>query len=579
MPYGEMQLVAYGSQDLYLTGNPSITFFKAAYKRHTNFANEYIRQDFTKSPNFQTQSRTTAKCKIDRNADLINDVYLVYDLPNIFSGPKISYNDEGVPSVPIDGEYFRWVKNLGENIIHKTSIFIDGLLLDEQYGLWLNIWNELIIPKSKRRSYDMMIGNVAMLNNPSNYNGTYNGYYNDPNNGYYNDPKSESYNKPTINAYRLYIPLPFWFCSNPGLAIPLVSLQYNELFIHVEFNQLNDLFTIGKDPVSPSGLFDLDYINNFSSTNNKLANDLITGSPSYSENNLFWKFINNGLQNNSNWGEQTYLEVNYIFLDKDERRKFAQVSLEYLMTQVQMKYYILNNVNEGIKGSTNIINLNLNHPVKELIWVLRKNDVYKRNQWNNYTTSLYDYDYYENNNNFANKFASNKIVSTITGSDNLYTPNYYKKLYYDNYLINGPFNNYYDKNNYYNQNPNISFNQVNNIMYNAKLIFNGNDRFSVMDNNFFNYVQPYKYHTNTPSPGVNVYSFAIYPEDHQPSGTCNMSRISNVQMEIAVRQAMEKNSDTTVNTPTYEGYELYVFGVNYNILRIMGGMGGLVFSN
>ena len=237
--------------------------------------------------------------------------------------------------------------------------------------------------------------------------------------------------EPTINAYRLYIPLPFWFCSNPGLAIPLVSLQYNELFIHVEFNPLNELFTVGKVPVSPNGLFDSDYLTNFYSKiypdyKTLLADEL---KQTHSENNLFWKFINGGLQNNSTWSENTYLEVNYIFLDKDERRKFAQVSLEYLMTQVQTSKFILNNVNEGIKGNTNIINLNLNHPVKELIWVLRKNDVYKRNQWNNYTTSLYDYDFYENNNNFANKFASNEILSSSTGSDNLYTPNYYKKLY------------------------------------------------------------------------------------------------------------------------------------------------------
>ena len=166
MPYGEMQLVAYGSQDLYLTGNPSITFFKAAYKRYTNFANEYIRQDFNTSPSFQTQSRSTAKCKIDRNADLINDIYLVYDLPNIYSSPNTTIKDDDDVTISESDEYFRWVNNLGENIIHKTSIFIDGLLLDEQYGIWLNIWNELIIPKSKRRSYDMMVGNVAMLNNP-----------------------------------------------------------------------------------------------------------------------------------------------------------------------------------------------------------------------------------------------------------------------------------------------------------------------------------------------------------------------------------------------------------------------------
>ena len=536
MPYGEMQLVAYGSQDLYLTGNPSITFFKAVYKRHTNFANEYIRQEFETSPSFQPMTRTIAKCKIDRNADLIGDVYLVYDLPNIYSTPKYktnsaipeTHNDyiEDESTTPASPAYFRWISHLGENIIYKVSMFIDGLLLDEQYGIWMDIWNELTLPKGKRKAYNNMTGNISTLNNPVNYN------------GYYNNQSTRT----SINAYRLYIPLQFWFCNNPGLAIPLVSLQYNELYIHVEFNPLNYLFTVGKEPVSPSGIYDSEYINNFISNENvaemKLLNTELSGKNS--ENNLFWKFINNGISNNGTWAMNTFLEVNYIFLDSDERKKFAQVSQEYLMTQIQTERFLINNLDEGLKGANNTLNLTLNHPVKELIWILRRNDIDKRNQWNNYTTSLYDYDFNDDLNNFGNKFCSNEIY-TVTGTNpNNYTPNFYKKMYYDRYLINNVFDSYNDLNSYYQSNPDTAFNQVNNIMYSAKLIFNGNDRFSTMDNNFFNYVQPYKYHTNTPSSGVNVYSFSISPEEHQPSGTCNMSRITTVQLEVAIRWLEKK---------------------------------------
>ena len=116
-------------------------------------------------------------------------------------------------------------------------------------------------------------------------------------------------------------------------------------------------------------------------------------------------------------------------------------------------------------------------------------------------------------------------------------------------------------------------------MYNAKLMFNGNDRFSSKDNVFFNYLQPFKYHTSTPSPGVNVFSFALNPEDDQPSGTCNMSRIDLVQLEIAIRWLFHKNNESCESVDINEGYELFIFGVNYNIFRILGGMGGLVFSN
>lgn len=590
MPNGEMQLIAYGAQDIYLTGNPSITFFKFMYQRHTNFATEYIRQDFETIPNFNTENRTKAKCKINRNGDLISDIYLVYDLPDIYSGPKMKISHEtGALSFANDDEnadYFRWINNLGENIINTVELLVDGHLIDSQYGIWMNIWNELTIDKSKRKSYDMMIGNNSMLTNPSLYNGPYKGKSSLSSNN------EDVNNKPTINAYRLYIPLPFWFCYNPGLAIPLIALQYNELYVYIEFNQLNDLFTVGNPAVSPEAIFNQDYLNEYGAnyeTNtsgtkpNNLNLSTELASNGYSKSNLLYKYINGTKDNNSSWKQNCYLDVNYIFLDKEERRKFASISHEYLITQVQSNHFLLNNnTSESISGSKNTLNLLFNHPVKEFIWVIRRTDVDKRNQWNNYTISTYDYDLYDNKNNYLQNYNKSVVSSqNLTDIDSYHPIKIFDILNYSQGKNSGfsdstnpknsSINPYYDINDFTNRNSDC-FNNIENIMYSAKLIFNGNDRFSLKDNHFFNYLQPYKYHTNTPSSGVNVYSFALNPEESQPSGTVNTSRLNSLQLEINTRSINSSN--------TYDfGYEIFVFALNINVLRIMGGIGGLVFSN
>ena len=582
MPHGEMQLIAYGSQDIYLTGNPSITFFKFVYKKHTNFASEYIRQDFISLKTFNTNTKTKLKCKIERNGDLIHDVYLVYDLPNIYSTPKIQMNNDNLDILQLilenkdnTGEYFRWVNNLGENIINKAEIFIDGQIIDEQYGVWLNVWNELTLHKSKKESYDTMIGNISSLNNPSVYYGNY-----------------SKDTIPSIPSRRLYIPLPFWFCKNPGLAIPLIALQYNEIFIHIEFNELNSLFTVGNPPISPEKIFDEDYIKNFG--NNSFSNTLSVNdnnynlrknliNKGYSKYDLFWKYVNGTTQNSTIWNQNCYLDVNYIFLDEDERKKYAQINHEYLITQVQTSHFIINNLNQNIKESVNTLNLLFQHPVKELIWVLRRNDVECRNQWNNYTSSIYDYNYNDNTNTFMNNFRNPNILTNSFHLNKIFIQNNYLKGLsngFDNTGVreNTCYDSFLDGNDYYNKNLD-SFNQFNNIMYTAKLMFNGNDRFSPKDNTFFNYLQPFKYHTSTPSPGVNVFSFALNPEEDQPSGTCNMSRIDSVQLQLAIRWITKKMEDKCSSIDYNEGYELFIFARNYNVLRIMGGMGGLVFSN
>ena len=196
-----MQLVAYGAQDLYLTGNPQITYFKLVYRRHTHFATEYIEQPFQKLPNFTNNQLTQVTCNIDRNADLLHDCYIVYDLPAIYGCPSSK---------------FRWVPYLGHNIINKVSIMIAGNLIDEHYGQWLNIWSELTLTDEKKRNYYNLIGHDETLESAPKLNPV-------------EEITDNCEGKDGTLLYpskRLYIPLMFWFCTNPGLAIPLISLQY-----------------------------------------------------------------------------------------------------------------------------------------------------------------------------------------------------------------------------------------------------------------------------------------------------------------------------------------------------------------
>ena len=251
MPGGLMQLTAYGAQDLYLTGNPNITFFKMVYKRYTNFSMEYIEQSFSTLPTFTPTQNTIAKCKIDRNGDLMHDIYLIYDLPALFS-----YKEEPVG----------WSDNVGNDLIYTATITVGGVKLDMKYGRWLTIWNELTLSDSKLKSYHEIIGNTIY----SKYS------------GFYYLPKNEENTTLVVPSKRLYIPLGFWFCTNPGLSIPLIALQYTEIYIIIEYNPLNHIFRIGKPLVSPEFLFsESDELSDF---NKKLAlklrNEILEGDNS-----------------------------------------------------------------------------------------------------------------------------------------------------------------------------------------------------------------------------------------------------------------------------------------------------------
>ena len=342
---GLMQLVAYGAQDVYLTGNPQITFFKVVYRRHTNFSVESIEQTL----NGTVASGNSVSCNLSRNGDLVNGLLL-----------------EVTCTSGADNRGDAW-----SNAVADCSVEIGGQQIDKQYAEWMNVWTELTTTAEQKAMLDTMLDVAA--------GGVY------------------------------YVPLQFWFCRDNGLALPLIALQYHEVRVKI---------TLGTDVASAK------------------------------------------------------LYADYVYLDTDERRRFAQSSHEYLIEQVQRSQ-------ETSSGAAlNKYRLNFNHPVKELVWT--------------------------------------------TGA----------------------------------------------AITDARLVLNGHERMSSRSGAYFNTVQVFQHHTGNPaevegSRSVNVYSFALNPEKHQPSGTCNFSRIDNATLEVTEAGATATN----------------IYAHNYNVLRVMSGMGGLAYSN
>jgi hypothetical protein len=447
---GLLQLVAYGAQDVYLTGNPQITFFKVVYRRHTNFAIEAIQQTFNGNPGYGS----TVTCQISRNGDLINRMYLQVDIDKIPTGTAPN----------------KYVNYLGLRLIKSVVIEIGGQQIDKHYSDWLYIWNELSLPIGKRYAYDTMVG------------------------------ADKDILSSAANGTTLYIPFEFWFCRNVGLALPLIALQYHEVKVKLDFEtKVNCLCSDTGGAADTSGT-------------------KVSGV--------------SDLKNVSLW-------VDYIFLDTDERRRFAQLSHEYLIEQLQFTG------TETLSSGSNRVKLNFNHPCKELVWVAKIKDKEANvSRWYDYT----DLDVVD----------GSTTNTAVAGGQ--------PQAVADTQIGTAP--------NAMGQNP----------FKDAILQLNGNDRFAVRKGTYFNYVQQFQHHTNISSnPGINVYSFALKPEDHQPSGTLNMSRIDTATLMVT---ATEKIYTDVARSPTdgaqsraagYDGINIYA--VNYNVLRILSGMGGLAYSN
>lgn len=520
MSGGLMQLVAYGAQDVYLTGNPQITFWKVTYRRHTNFAMESIEQTFNGQANFGNR----VQCTISRNGDLAYRTYLQVTLPEISQ---------------TDANYARWLDYPGEQLISMVEVEIGGQRIDRQYGDWMHIWNQLTMTAEQEAGYNKMIGQTTQLT-------------------YLTDPSFADVEQPcdteaiaqvcaprnALPETTLYVPLQFWFCCNPGLALPLIALQYHEVKINLELRPLDEMLWAVND----------------------LENPVKSNSGAY----------NKSLASAS-------LYVDYVFLDTDERRRMAQNPHEYLIEQLQFTG------DESVGSSSNKIKLNFNHPCKELVWVVQPDE----------------------NVDYCASFQDGELLARLFGAQPFNYTDAVDALPNALHAFNSPLgakgaNAVIDVSGLFQNagavdvsgnpwgivDPNMS-SSINagvsdagafvlaetalnmhcwgqNPVVTAKLQLNGQDRFSEREGTYFDLVQPYQHHTRSPDTGINVYSFALRPEEHQPSGTCNFSRIDNATLQLV----LSYNAIGAQKTA-----RVRVYATNYNVLRVMSGMGGLAYSN
>jgi len=535
---GLMQLVAYGAQDIYLTGNPQITFWKVTYRRHTNFAMESIEQTFNGAADFGRR----VTCTISRNGDLAYRTYLQVTLPEISqqlaaTGGKV---------------FARWLDFPGHQLIDDVEVEIGGQRIDKHYGDWMHIWNQLTLDKNQERGYNKMVGQTTQLT-----------FLTDPAFADVDGPCDSSAPRQVCaprNALpetTLYVPLQFWFCQNPGLALPLIALQYHEVKINIDLRAIDEcLFAVSSLVTTTASGTDVKVTNAYSQS-------LVAAS----------------------------LYVDYVYLDTDERRRMAQNPHEYLIEQLQYTGA------ESVGSSSNKIRLNFNHPCKELIWVVQPDcnvDYCSSLQANtvlfnalgaqpfNYTDAI---DALPNTirafgndaatgagqaagtNSFIN--ASGLFETAAAGSSALGVAD--NDEWWGGKATGAALSGLSDAGTFVLAETSLDMHcWGENPVVTAKLQLNGQDRFSEREGTYFDQVQPWQHHSRSPDTGINVYSFALRPEEHQPSGTCNFSRIDNATLQLVLSNATVSGVNTA---------KVRVYARNYNVLRIMSGMGGLAYSN
>ena len=416
---GLLQLVARGKQDIFLTGNPQVTWFKMVYRRYTNFSMESQIIPFDNQADFNRRITVV----LPRKGDLLSSVWLEIQLPALTDATT--------------GQPLSYPNATGHALIQEISIEIGEQEIDKQTGEWMEIWSNLTVPEDKRQGWNNMIGKTTGASQ-GNVTGS------------------------AVSLYGplfLYVPLRFWFCKNPGLALPLLALQYHPIRINITLRPLQQMFVV----------------------DNPSNNDQTVAAASITNMVLYGDFIH---------------------LDVEERRKFVTNSHEYLIEQVQYTPSISVDAN----AATVQIPMEFNHPLRELYWVIQRDAAVNAQQWFNYTSL------------------------TIGES----SPSGYQ-----------------------------------NLINTALLRIEGYDRFDIRNADYFRLVQPFQYHTVIPIEDfIYTYSFALRPEDVQPSGSMNASRLDTLVLQLEMNNAV---------VPARGSANVRIYALNHNVLRVVDGFGGLLF--
>jgi hypothetical protein len=464
MTGGLIQLASYGGADIYITGNPEITYFKTVYRRHTNYAKESIIQHIDGLVGYGR----TVNIDITRAGDLLGAIWLQLR-PPFFQDDNTWYYTQG----------------LGNALVKRVDLVIGGQLVDRQYGEWMSIWEELSVSSGKRPGLDAMtLTNVPMSS-------------------------LETITTETDVPY-LNVPLQFWFCRNPALALPIVAMSLHEIRLQIEFGSLEDI-TSSYIPADKTPLkYPL-----------VIPND------------------NNMSLYESGQNMECEVWATYYHLDSDERRQITHRPLEYLIELVQYK-----GRQEYRDGTRNIkYDMGFANPVKEIIWGIRP---------------MLDIN--------LSQDADFKIYRTRSRP---------------------------------------SFAQFWGYFNSAVILFNSQLRIKDRPSDHFLLTQNYQRHSRVPrynqltgsepidiqgetgpvySTRIYTYAFSLNPEQYQPSGTANFTKLDDAFLEIrdiTITDPITNGTNPRANTLNgyIKGFELVVYATSYNVLRIKDGMAGLAFDN
>jgi hypothetical protein len=584
MPGGLIQLVGVGAQNELVNGNPSMTHFRAVYRRHTNFAMEQIRMPFSSSNlEFSITGPRTISCRVDRYAQLLHDCYLVLNLPDIWSplkalGGSVAPAGYDVRNNSI-GYEFRWIDNIGYNLIDHVDITMNGQAIQTFRGEWLKFYSYMTHDANKRAIVDEMVGNVPEVKDPAHAYDRLGQYPHaiTPTALPTASPRTTT-PEPSIRGRQLVIPLHFWFCENPGMALPLVSLQNSEVYINVTLRAVNELYTVvdvnplqrvsavtsaigngtnivyttssvhgllAGATVAVSGLSNTAFnitgtltavtSNTFTILNSTVATlSAQSGTVSSSANPTYGQRVrpvnyplslflspplSTGLPSNpalTTWFPDPYVEGNFIYLTEMEMNQLAKADQTFLVKTVK---YVSK---EGQFGGNTDMEIPMFNLVTRIVFAAQRSDQILLNQWDNYTN-------WTDSTRAPWSPITNASDTTLTESEKLIV----------GLLSSGQ-------------------QQVTSVfpkfaVSDGVLIFDGKERIQTKPLPFFSLLQMYRHVTGeTPSlPGVFMYSFALEHGSYQPSGAANGSMFNRIILRLTLQQPLPLSASTDgTNTST-----------------------------
>jgi len=569
MPGGLLNLISYGNQNIILNGNPSKTFFKTVYAKYSNFGLQNIRIDFNGQKMLKLNEDSHFSFKIPRNAELLLDTFLVFNIPDIWSPimPPTSINDVWKPYK------FKWIENLGTNIIKKVTLSIGGLVIQSFSGQYIKNIVDRDSSNSKKEMFNKMIGMTDELTNPNagnilKYNYYPHAYYTSPEPG-----KTYLGPEPSIKGRKIYVPLNFWFSYSSKMALPLVCLQYSEVTIDIVLRPINDLFTINDISLTKESGFN-EYNGIRPNVNNELHSFYRFIHPPPSDINL----SKEAYDLSTDWNTDIHLIATYCFLSEEESIVFAKNEQKYLIKDIKEDNF------PNVVG-TKRIKLTTNGMASSWMWYFQRTDVNNRNEWSNYSNWPY------------NKVIPYTLLDAPKNGpivfDNLNIgPG--SNITNDIDLVNNSRGNYLT-NTYYYITPTNNKNYTKNILNNLSILFDGKYRENLLDAGIYNYIEKYKMSKGNSDDGLYVYNYCLNtdPYELQPSGAINLSKFKVIELEFNTHTPpfdettpyqviCDINGTPIGNTKSLNLYE-YSYNLNfieerYNIIRFLSGQAGLVYS-